>query len=390
MRGRRASPWSRVLRRLASPAMLVAVAGAVMLTGTLRETARVLRQAQVVHHAAADARAAIAAETALANSCDGVSWTQHEVAGVQVSVRGDAGGYRVRCEFEGVVRDYAAQWLPGGAPAALGWLRSSPDPAALERFGGGHVSDLRSLPRLDGKLLEGAAAATQLGGVHRDPGIALSWFARGTDRDDYVWRSSSTDQALATHRAGLAVVAGHLWIEPGDVPLTVALDEDLVVVVYGNVYLGRSLAVRGPGRLLLVAAEVADVATFADEDGSGHWSRGDRLLTGSRFGGPVEGAGAVYLGMPGAPRAAITCAAGLVVAGQMHVSTDAEVDGPLCLAHGITDLGVTGRPWRLGGGEWTFRPGRERVPGFVTSGAPRPGLLQSILQQPLYPKQGAR
>ncbi|MCB9879856.1 MAG: hypothetical protein H6835_19870 [Planctomycetes bacterium] len=379
-----------MLRRLASPTMSVAAAGAALLTGTLWDTMRVLQKAHQVHLAAGEARAAIAAETVLAGGGEFASWSEHEVAGVRVAVRSDATGYRVRCESDGVRREYAAQWLAGGGPSVLGRRRWSPDPVALARLGGGEPVEASQFPQLDAKVLVGAAVASQSGGFVRDAGIALQWLDRGTDRDDFVWRGLGDGGARQPGRDGLLVVPGHLWVEPGEEPLLVPLDEDLVVVVQGNIYLGRSLAVRGNGRLLLVAAEARDATLFVDADGDGHWSAGERLLSGARFAGPVEGAGSVYLGLPGRRSAPIQCAAGLVVAGQLHVRVDAEVRGPLCLANGVTDLGGDGRSWRLGDGEWTYRPGRERIPGFATSGEPRPGLLRSILQQTLYPGPAAR
>jgi hypothetical protein len=220
--------------------------------------------------------------------------------------------------------------------------------------------------------------------VQRDPGIALTRLPAGTDRDDFVLGAGNLEP---TADAGGAVhfVRGNLWVDCGPEPLRLSLPRDLTLVVAGNVYLGRSIAVAGPGRLT-IAAQVADGVAFADVDGNGRWSTGDQLRSDDAFSGPMEGAGAVYLGLPREGAEHLCFDVGLVVGGELHLAADrALVRGPVVLSFGGTVL--PGRRGRLVVAGWSA-PLHETglLPGFAAVGSPRPGplRLRGGGDQPLY------
>jgi hypothetical protein len=83
--------------------------------------------------------------------------------------------------------------------------------------------------------------------------------------------------------------------------------------------------------------------------------------------------GNVYVGQPGS-RQDVECGAGLVVGGQLHLRGGTRCSGPVVLAHGLTALDPAAR--FVAAGEWRFTVERERVPGFATTGEPRPSLLR--------------
>ena len=184
---------------------------------------------------------------------------------------------------------------------------------------------------------------------------------------------------------GVLVVPGNLWLEPLDQPLELLLSSDLVIFIEGNLHLLRSLRVRGPGRAMLVTVAAPGEVIFADVDGSGGWSNGDRLRVGAEFAGAVEGAANVYLGLPGSTQP-VCCDAGILVGGELHLATQAEVRGPLMLRYGATKLPNPAAPHgevclrEPGEGSWVFAPGRDRVPGFELVGRPRAGRLQFRLR----------
>ena len=116
----------------------------------------------------------------------------------------------------------------------------------------------------------------------------------------------------------LLVVPGHLWIVASPRADLVRLDRDLTVVVEGNLYVGASLEIEGPGRLLFVTIAGDLARPFADRDGNGRWSEGDVTRQGE-FLGVLEGGGNVYLGLPNSA-AAISLDAGLIAGGEVHVA----------------------------------------------------------------------
>ncbi|MGB3969361.1 MAG: hypothetical protein WBO45_21685, partial [Planctomycetota bacterium] len=251
---------------------------------------------------------------------------------------------------------------------------------------------------LDGSALAAAPRADGSPLFRRDPGIALRQFAAGTDADDYVLLDRA-EQASSPSLPELLVVPGNLWLEPGPDALELALPDDLVVVVTGNLYVQRPLHVQGRGRLLLVVTPAAGATSFSDADFNGRWSNGEVVHGAARFVGPIEGAGSCYLGIgqasPGSP---IACHAGLAIAGPLHLAGRGRVEGPLMLLRET----VRARPGDelTATGAWGFATERERVPGFATSGVPRPGRLRYLGQQPpaapagtdetLYPSVPAR
>ena len=223
--------------------------------------------------------------------------------------------------------------------------------------------------------------------LDHDPGIALLQLPAGTDRRDFVIGSDRRQPApIAVRAPRVVIVAGNLWVERGARPLERGRQARLAVVVRGNLYVGRSIEVFGPGQLTIVTS-CSRGTSFADVDGDGRWSEGDRLSCVAEFSGPLEGAGNVYLGMPRDRAARLFVDAGLFVGGELHLAAaHARVHGPVVLCHGGTVLpGSTGvlsvRPKRK------LELQRASIPGFATIGGPRPGRLRATggRQQSLYP-----
>ncbi|MBX3462056.1 MAG: hypothetical protein KF830_02715 [Planctomycetes bacterium] len=354
-------------------------------------------------HSAATTRATampelarLAADTALATALEhdpATTFARVDVGAVEVTLTRDRGLYHLRSVVAGQdTFAFRCSEVPGAAPDAFRYPGTAVDPP-----GGDLVVGLRrvaadQLPCLDAAEVSLAPRADQLPAFRQDGGVALLTWESGTDRPDFVFeprRAADLDAA-----GGLVVVCGNLWVEVGSRPLRLALQRDLVVVVRGNLYLGRSIQVDGPGRLVLVASRSRGEPVFADRDGNGRWSPGDVLRGADAFTGPSEGAGNVYLGLPEST-AAIRCDAGLVVGGEAHVAAPTRVGGPLVLAHGVTQLKPGGLPLQAAG-DWVFAVERERVPGFVTTGRPRPGLLAREVasdprrHEPLYLAAPAR
>ncbi len=194
-------------------------------------------------------------------------------------------------------------------------------------------------------------------GLKEDGAIALLRLPEGTDGRDYVPQVNAAGICpLDLPGDGILVLPGHLWLPEGDRPLILELRRPLTVLVQGNIYLGRSLQVRGPGKLTLVAV-------------SGEWSAS------------VEGAGAIHLGLPSSAASeeaapGLQVDASLVAQGAVHLQNGpVRVDGALVAKLGMhrraqSQLQLTGL--RL------FLAQREIPPGFRSQGSPRPGLLQRI------------
>lgn len=376
------SCWLAALRSLASPwACSVLVAFAVGIS-VLQQTARsVQRLLQLAASAEAEAMQRSAAAAIAGRPDITVKNCQ-----THVECQGDERLVTV-ARAGGMVRHFAGRWLPGAAPRALG-LPLAAGPAALVGPGGVWLGQ-DDLPRLDLEEVARATRGERSSVFRRDPSIALRHLAAGTDAPDFTFAAARL-RLDGVAPDGLVVVPGHLWIEPGDQPLVAVLDTDLVVVAMGNVYGGRSLRIEGKGRLLLVAAVPVEATAFVDADGNGRWSVGDAPLGAATFRGPIEGAGAVHLGI-GAVTAALVLDAGVVAMGQVRVGADCEIAGPVIGTHGI----VIGEGRRcLARGTRLYIPERERIPGFATRGAPRAGVLREIAtgrpgglqgsNQPLY------
>jgi hypothetical protein len=207
-----------------------------------------------------------------------------------------------------------------------------------------------------------------------DSEVAFLHLPAGTDRLDHTL-GTSLDHMTPPPESQVVEVKGNLWVLPSSQPLSIVLHTPLTLIVHGNVYLGRSVEVVGRGPLTIVAHRTG--TTFRDLDGDGTRSPQDPLL-----GGPgipaLEGDGAVYFGLPGlADQPTLCLALNLVAEGEIHVLTAVRHHGALVGGHGLTAcndrarLELTGRCLQ--------DVARTRIPGFATSGAPRPGVLHRSL-----------
>lgn len=278
-------------------------------------------------------------------------------------------------------RQFRCELLPGGAPRAFGVpftavagrapLPATSPPCLVARA---------ELPELCPAVLERAARLPLPAAIARDAAIALLHLPAGTEWDDYRLGSGPGGSRIDVPAGGVLVVPGHLWVDRGPAPLQLQLTDDLTLVVHGNAYFGRSVRVTGRGRLLVVT------------------------VPGLAARSPLEGHGDAFLGLPGR-RGPIELEFGLVVGGELNIAAErVRVDGPLVLHHGVTRTGVA--PGDLvATGQRLPNPDRERVPGFRTSGSPRPGRLEPVVantasspagrslivsQQPLYEPAPAR
>lgn len=247
---------------------------------------------------------------------------------------------------------YSCAALDGGALPSFGRALLAADDLALPA---GWPEPLRvprpELPRLRAAVPTSSVGAPREQLLTRDRGLALLRLPAGTDAEDYVLgRLPVAERGRSL--GGLIRVDGNLWIDRGAAPLELDLGGDLTIAVAGNVYLGRSLRLVGPGRLCFV--------TFAPPGPPPH-----------------EGAGHVFVGLPGEPPTdRIECDAGLVVGGLLHLAVDRlRTEGVLVLGDGVRIA-----PGRRG--ELDLRGfeapdlARSAVPGFPVVGGPRPGRLQ--------------
>ncbi|MBL8753260.1 MAG: hypothetical protein JNK15_08165 [Planctomycetes bacterium] len=368
--------WSWLAQPMLAAVAVAFWAGMLVVHDVASVLVRAGRLQRKVEHVQARLLAEDAAVATLGpEGCDNA---RMELGGATVVAQRDAGRVRLATRFaDGRQHGFVADVLPGRAPLALGAAFTAAgdvdgvaaDPNSVRR---------ESAPALDAAALAVAVRAEHTAWVQKEPALALQHWAAGTDADDFVLLPRAwVDSAEFVHE--MLVVPGNLWLEPGDQPCEIGLARDLVLVVQGNLYLGRSLQVRGPGRLVLAVAGLDGAPMFADVDGNGRWSAKDRLLRGPGGAWPLEGTGAAWIGLPGA-RGPIVCDAGVVVAGELHLATSARVRGPLALAHGLTR--ASAQVSLLATGEFTFWPERERVAGFRPAGRPRPGLLRDAAHEP--------
>lgn len=383
MNAPRSSLLACVMRAF-TPAMLLVVTAIVLLVVSTVELGRVTRRAAAINEQVASVKASVVAETALLQCNQSTQWPREvHVAGVHAELDCEEQQFLITLRMPAGETAVTARRLRGGASPAFSQPRAAVDLATVAKIDGGTQISSANWPELDPAQVAVAMRVDEFSGFRRDSGIALRHLAVGTDRPDYVWSDQEEDTHLAA--GGLFVVPGNLWLEGSSQPLQLRLHGDVVIVVQGNLHLLRSLRVSGPGRAFLVADTMAAPVVFADCDGSGGWSAGDQLRLGSRFSGPAEGSANVYLGLPGLG-AEVSCDAGIMVGGELHLATRAVVRGPLLLRHGITMLenpAVTpDQVSLLGGGpdQWVFRLGREWLPGFVVTGGSRPGRLQFRLR----------
>lgn len=360
-----------------SPLLVTTWVAIVAVFAAVFDVANALGRAGVTRNGATDALAHAAAETALLRRASG-DWTMPSarIGDVQLAVGNRGGEWFVTATVEGRSLAFRAADLPGASPAVFAESCSYVD-RALVGSTLGRCIDAADLPRFDERALTEADRADQCAMLRRDGGVALLTFETGTERDDFVFDAARTMSEVSVSR-DLLVVPGHLWIQPSDRPLHFVLKEDLVVVVRGNLYVGRSIEVSGGGRLVFATCVDQDAAVFSDVDGNGRWSPGDRLRRSAEFRGPIEGTGNVYLGLRG-EAASVRIDAGLVVAGEAHLAADAQVAGPVVLSFGVTES--RSRRCRLvPEGRWTFQVEREIVPGFQVHGGRRPGVLRGAME----------
>lgn len=291
---------------------------------------------------------------------------------------------------------YRCEMLAGAAPVALGhvlsvrknvlekradlraWIDRQPDLAPM-LMGDADVPRLVNAPKNGSSRI--SPYSIRRAGLSRDESLALLRIPSGTDLQDHVFVVNRDGICRPRVPAsGTIRLPGHLWLDRGRKPLVIELSRALTIVARGNIYVGRNILVRGAGKLTLVAQR-GDSELFADRDGDGRWSRGDVLLTGKHYWGPVEGTGAIYLGLPAQDEAPndpknqvdLVIAASLCAQGEVHVlAPRAEVLGALVMGQGLTCFG---EPALVLPGRRLPNTRRERVPGFRSHGDPRPGLL---------------
>ncbi len=358
-----------------SPLVLATWASVAMGLVAIVEVAHALRDADRVRARSTVVLAELAAEAAvvrLAKQMPVDLPVTMEVGRVPVTIANAPDGWRVTAAVpSGLPEEFECQILPGASPAALGMPLTVATAGVAADLPGAVVGPF---PVLENQLGESARRAETLAAFRRDVGMALMHFSAGTELDDFVVDTNVKRLGLPP-RAACVLVSGHLWIEPGSTPWRVFLEHDLTLVVSGNLYVGRSVVVDGPGRLVFVVQGTKAARGFADLDGNGRWSPGDRSCEPGEFVGVAEGGGNVHLGLAtAAPVGEVQ--AGLVVAGELHLRSSIRVDGPVVLQHGVVGLGQA-RPRLLPTGERLFAPEREVVPGFALSGGARPGLLRS-------------
>lgn len=254
--------------------------------------------------------------------------------------------------------EYVARVVPGTAPALL----------AVEQGVG--------IPPLSDEALAAPALASGCSYVVRDDSIGLLRSTTGTDLVDWSLRPEQ-DGVVRPHNAEptVARIDGHLWIDRDARPLVVELTHALTLVVEGNLYLGRSLLVHGPGRLTLVTHSRPGLR-FHDLDGNGRHSDPDEVLAGLAEATPIEGSGTIYLGLPdhGDANARIACEATLwahfdAIAVESHFVARAPVLAGLRHLLCGDRASLQTEPARPVATE------REWIPGFRTTGGPRPGQL---------------
>jgi hypothetical protein len=387
--------WGTFVRGSLSPLALAGAAVMCVGLGVLHETARVVRRSAEISAATARAADEIVAEAAILRcAAEERTVAQDEFRGRSVDVVGDANGWTAHLRGAGAPpRAYHCERLPGAAAEAFARPCTVRLPSLAELLPTARVVAAAGFPRFSDE----AMAAVQRGDGSdcfvRDAGVALSTWSVGTDGPDYVL-GPFAGQAWNVG-ADVFVVPGHLWLPPHAEPVIVRLTRDVLVVVRGNLYLGNSVRVYGGGRLVFHVQPGPDAVAFADRDGNGRWSAGDRCCDPvAAFAGPIEGGGSAFLGLPGA-NARLSCEAGLVVEGELHLRASVTVSGPLVLGSGVTRNAPEGRVQPTGA--WTFDVEREAVPGMATTGLPRPGRLRELdldgaakREQTLYAASPAR
>ena len=288
----------------------------------------------------------------------------------------------------GMAHHFGYDLLRGGMPRAFGQAFSALERSTSTRRRNSITASPPvplpedQWPRLDPSVFDLSPNNWRRTGIlSKNASIALLRLPAGTDRTDFVLGSRRKILLRATiPPSGVVRLDGHLWVEPDDKPLVLELSADLTIAVRGNLYLGRSIHVRGPGRLvLIVVRRRGDM--FRDLDLDGRWSEGDELLTAHDrpFQGSTDGSGTVYIGLPADNPVPdrIRLDAALVADGEVHIQTSvAEVWGALAVGYGVT--GAADGCRLLTPGLLLPDTHRERVPGVQPRGRPRPGVLRPL------------
>lgn len=201
--------------------------------------------------------------------------------------------------------------------------------------------------------------------VDADPELALLHLSTGTDLPDFVWRRSVTRIRVVSGRGGVKVVPGDLWVPDAGEPLVFVLDVPMTVHVAGNLYLGRSIRVDGPGALTLTAGLLPRAVNTPP---------------------PIEGEGHLHLGLPLRTPSPAGPGVPLEVGAQLVLAGDCVVHVPTARLHGALALGgAFQRPFANAALELTglrlVNVDRTRIPGFATEGPPRPGHLRPLAQR---------
>ncbi|MGE3172299.1 MAG: hypothetical protein AB7O97_06700 [Planctomycetota bacterium] len=384
---------------LVSPALMAALAAGMLVTVAVDRALVAVGDAGQIHRDAEVLAARVVADGAAARfvASSGAAATGAFDAGNGIEVTTaieplDADGQWLLTALVGDQRlDWTFATLPGGTSPVFGRALSIVAGAPLpSHWRGAVATEPEDLPRL-APCIDDTRLPSWL---QPDPGVALLRLPAGTDRDDFVFAAARADGARSIQVGGVVVVDGNLWVDCGDSPLVLDLDRDLTLIVRGNVYLGRSVRVRGPGHLTLVTVVDGGSAYF-DVDGNCRWSPGDRLVGGEPFAGPVEGAGNVLMGALGATVGAgagpeLELDLGLDVGGVLHaVAATVTVHGPVVLRSGaMSRPSDAGRLIATG----SRLPAVQRVvlPGFVAVGLPRPGPLRPLAREPLYQSAAPR
>lgn len=306
-----------------------------------------------------------------------------------ISPMADSAQLRLSARVSEQSFEFLFSQLAGGAPVAFGRpLTVGPDSVVPPDWIAGNEVVREVPPSIADGTNAGAIDAAGAVSV-TDAGLALLRLPAGTDRADFVLGGGRAQRTPNIPECGVVHVFGNLWVDSTGAPLELSLRRDLTIVVHGNVYLGRSVLVSGPGHLTIATAGDGGTS-FVDKDGNGRWSPGEVLLGADAFSGPVEGAGNVYLGMPREPAQPIDLQLGMLVTGALHVGAEvAQVHGPLVLAGAGVQLGRgTGQLVCTGTRLPSLR--RSALPGFAAIGSPRPGPLLPLHEEPLYPAAPAR
>ncbi len=386
---------ARLLRTIGDFIPLASVAlGVVLVIGLIHRTTSALSEVMSFHHTAeSEVARALADELAHMIVSQSRGASHHE----SILIRN---GYECRATLstqeQGGVIDltvkreggrthyYTSSVLLGAAPRALG-VRLSLCESARDR-----VMDIGS------RSLEGGAEPTWLSaecfpkieigeapdvdhgayGISQSDSVALLRLPSGTDARDYTF---ATDLAckvrLHVPARGVLRIKGNLWVDESGPDIQIELHRSLTIVVQGNIYLGRSLRVRGGGRLILVAQQTG--ANFIDHNLDGRWAAGEGIGFAARGDGRIEGSGALYVGLPSRPAltSRLHCDASIVCQGEAYFLAEAaRFCGSLALAGGwlqyrhLADLSFSG--------EQVGMVQRVLIPGFAVNGAARPALLR--------------